>query len=391
MKSGFRVGKIWKIEVRIDWSWLLILALISWSLGVSFVEAHPDWSPVLSWGLAIGSALLFFASLLAHELAHSLVARARGIPVRNITLFLFGGISNIQREPSSPTGEFQLAIVGPITSFVLGLLFLVVGIFSVGGGEVNLLAPAQAVSQISPWSTAFLWLGSVNVLVAFFNLIPGFPLDGGRVLRSLLWAVTEDVSKATRWATRVGQVVAWMFILAGVAMVFNVQVPILGSGLVGGIWLILIGWFLHSAALQSHRQTIVREILEDVPVRKMMRADAPAVPAYISVEKFVDEHLMKTDEQAFLVIDGKNLVGMVTLDDVRKLPSEARSHSQVKEIMIPSEKLIVIAPEEDAAVGLQRMRSQDLRQLPVVHGGQIVGMLRRKDIVRWLQIQVQGI
>jgi Zn-dependent protease/CBS domain-containing protein len=391
MKSGFRIGKLMGVEIRIDWSWLLILALITWSLGFSFTTIHPDWDLGLSWGLAVVSAVLFFASLIAHELAHSLVARNRGIPVRSITLFLFGGVSNIQREPSSPGGELLLAIVGPITSFVLGLIFLVLGFFSVGAGAIPSLNPSLAFSQVSPWSTALFWLGSINILLALFNLIPGFPLDGGRVLRSLLWWASSDLTKATRWATRVGQVVAWLIILTGVAMIFNVQIPLLGSGLIGGIWLILIGWFLHSAAVQSYRQTIIREILEDVPVKKMMYTDVPAVPAYISVETFIEEHLMKTNERTFLVVDGVRIIGLVTLDDVRQVPRDARRNMQVNQIMTPSSKLLVISPEEDATEGFMRMRRQDLRQLPVVNGGRIVGILRRKDIIRWLQVQMQGV
>lgn len=284
-----------------------------------------------------------------------------------------------------------MAIVGPVTSFILGLIFLAFGFFSVGLPVINSGDFAEIVSQMNPWGTAMFWLGSVNLLVAFFNLLPGFPLDGGRMLRSLLWRIMDNLSKATRWATRAGQGVAWLIILTGVAMIFNVQIPLLGTGLIGGIWMILIGWFLHSAAVHSYRQTIIREILEDVPVKKIMFSDVPVVPASVSVETFIDDYLMRSDEQAFLVVDGTRINGLVTLDDIRRVSRDDRQSVPVQRIMTPSENLFVIAPEEDVAEGFQRMRSLNLRQLPVVVSGQIVGMLRRKDIMRWLQIQVQGI
>lgn len=208
MKTGFRLGKIFGIDIHIDWSWLLIFALVSWSLVSSFSLAHPDWSVSLRWAVAASAALLFFASILAHELAHSIAARYKGMPVRNITLFVFGGISNIQREPNSPFAEFIITIVGPLTSFVLGSIFLVLG---AGTFAVNNAMPADltlALASFGPLATILFWLGSVNILIALFNLIPGFPLDGGRLVRSALWAVTDDLSKATRWASLLGQAVA---------------------------------------------------------------------------------------------------------------------------------------------------------------------------------------
>jgi len=387
MNSGFSIGKIFGINIRIDWSWLLILALISWSLSVSFAQLHPSWNIITSIWLAIVAAVLFFASVLLHEVAHSVVARSRGIPVRNITLFLFGGVSNIQREPASPLGELLITVVGPLTSIILGVVFLVAGAVSVYASGLTLNVTAQAISRIGLVSTLFIWLGFVNILVGFFNLIPGFPLDGGRILRSLLWAATDNMRKATRWASGVGEAVAWLFILMGIGMIFGLSIPLLGGGLVNGLWFILIGWFLYNAAVQSYRQTVVQDLLQDIPVSRMMQTNVPSVPYDLPVDAFVNNHIMTSDDEAFLVMNDGDLMGLVTLDDVRKLPKEERSHTLVRDIMVPSNKLLVIAPTEDAAEGLARLRSEDVRQLPVVSNGSVIGILRRQDILRWLQLQ----
>ena len=223
------------------------------------------------WSTAVAAALLFFVSVLLHELAHSLVAQSQGVPVRSITLFLFGGVSDIQREPPSPRAEFLITIVGPITSFVIGvILSLLAGI------NANLLdtmaGSSSAMAGLSPLSTMLLWLGSINILLAVFNLIPGFPLDGGRVLRSILWAISGNLRRATRWASGVGQAVAWLFIFAGIMMVFGTDIPFLGTGLINGLWLAFIGWFLNSAALQSYRQVVIHDMLHGVPVARIMRS-----------------------------------------------------------------------------------------------------------------------
>jgi predicted transcriptional regulator len=230
-------------------------------------------------------------------------------------------------------------------------------------------------------------LGSVNILVGLFNLIPGFPLDGGRVMRSIFWGITDNLRKATRWASWLGQAVAWLLIFAGMAMIFGAQIPLLGSGFINGLWLIFIGWFLQSAAVQSYRRVVIQDILEDIPVKKLMSPNVPTVPADISVEQFVDNYLMQSDNRAFIVYDQDKMVGLVTMEDVRKVSNEARRSTLVRDVMTPSEKMIVVAPEEDVTDAFERLQTKDIRQLPVVTGNKIVGLLRRKDIVRWLQFQ----
>jgi len=389
MQNGFGLGKVFGINIKIDWSWLLIFALITWSLASSLGLIHPDWPALMNWVLALSAAVLFFGSILAHELAHALVARRMGTPVRNITLFMFGGISNIQKEPGSPFSEFLITIVGPLTSFIVGSAFLVLGIGSFVYNNVSMLQPLEALSHIGPVGTIFVWLGSINILIAIFNLIPGFPLDGGRIVRSTLWAVTNDLTKATRWASALGQVVAWGLILAGIAMMFGVSIPFFGTSFFNGLWIVFIGWFLQNASTQSYRKVVIQDVLEDVPVKRMMYTDVPIVDAGLSVQRLIDDYIMQTDNRAFIVFQNDKMVGLVTIEDIRKVDREARSLTILKDIMTPSKKLIVIAPEEEASDAFERLQSEDIRQIPVVNGNKIVGLLRRKDIIRWLQLHSQ--
>jgi Zn-dependent protease/CBS domain-containing protein len=387
MRSGFRIGRLFGINIYVDWSWLLIFFLVTWNLATSFTQVHPTWAPALIWGVAIVAALLFFTSVLAHELAHSVVAQMQDIPVRNITLFLFGGVSNIQQEPKSPRAEFLMAIVGPFTSIVLGIVFLLAA-GAAGGLPPNAATdPSAALAGLDPITTILLWLGPVNILLGLFNLIPGFPLDGGRVLRAALWAVTGSFRTATRWASGVGQVVAWLLILTGIATIFGVQVPFFGSGFVGGLWLAFIGWFLSSAAIQSEQQLILHDVLEGVPASRLMRSNVPTVPPTISVAELVHHYVMGTDERAFPVMDGDRLVGLITLEDIRKVAREAWDTTSANAIMTPAEELTSVTPQTDAAEALDKLQQRDVRQLPVVSEGHLVGMVRRRDIMRWLQLR----
>jgi Zn-dependent protease len=335
--------------------------------------------------VAFVAAVLFFLSVLAHELAHSLVAKARGMPVRNIKLFLFGGVSNIEREPPSPGAEFLMALVGPLTSIVLGLLLVVAGGFTAPVGDA-MADPEAVVAGLSPLATLLMWLGSINVLLGIFNLVPGFPLDGGRILRSIFWAVVDDLRRATRWASWIGQGIAWLMIVAGVSMIFGVQIPFLGGGVSSGLWLAFIGWFLNTSAVASYRQVVVQDILEGVPVSRMMRSNPPSVAPGISVDELVHDGVMGTDDHAFPVVEKGRLVGLVTLEDVRAIPRGSWGSTAVGEIMTPADRLVSVTPEEDAAEALNQLQARDVRQLPVMRNGSLAGLLRRRDVVRWLQL-----
>jgi Zn-dependent protease/CBS domain-containing protein len=385
MRSGFRVARLFGINIYIDWSWIFIFLLVTWNLaGVVFPTIYPqmDFGTVLA--LSVGASLLFFASVLVHELAHSLVAKARGLPVRRITLFIFGGVSNIEREPPSPATEFLVTIVGPLSSLLLGILFIYLGTQNM---ETLTLPSLEAFGQLEPLSTLFLWLGSINILLAVFNMIPGFPLDGGRILRSIIWAISGNLRWSTRIATWVGQAVAWLFILTGIAMVFGFQVPIFGTGLVGGLWLAFIGWFLNMAASQSYQQVVVADMLEGVPVARLMRSDPPLVDPQTRISRLIDKHIMGTDERAFPVLEHDRLVGLVCLEDVRKVPRAEWDNTMVQEVMTPAAELVTLSPRMDSNEAFQKLAQRDIRQMPVIENGQLVGMLRRRDIMRFLQLQ----
>lgn len=391
MRNGLRVGRIFGINIEIDWSWVLIFILVSWNLSIAFSASHREWGTGMRWTLAITAALIFFISVLAHELAHSLMARYRGVPVKSITLFLFGGVSNIQREPPSPMAEFLITIVGPLTSFIIGIFFLAMGTVTASGRTFFVTDPAATLSQFSPLTTLLLWLGSVNIMVGIFNLIPGFPLDGGRVLRSILWAITGNLRRATRWASFVGQGIAWLMILAGIAMFFDFELPVLGSGFASGIWLVFIGWFLNSAAVQSYRQLVLQDILEDVEVGRLMRSNPVTVAPDISVDRLVNEHFLGSGNDAFPVDSIDGIIGMVTLDDARKLAREEWQDKSVADIMTPLAQLSVLGPYDDASEALNILRTSEVKQLLVMRGRELLGIIDQRDLIRWLQIQSEGV
>ena len=388
MRNGFRVGTLFGISIHVDWSWILIFLLVTWNLaGAVFPALHPDWSIGMNIALGIAASLLFFVSILLHELAHSLVAKARGLPVRRITLFFFGGVSNIEREPPSPSTEFLMAIVGPLTSLLLGFGFIWLGRQNIPEMDTALRSPQQLLRGLDPLSTMLLWLGPINILLGLFNLIPGFPLDGGRVLRSILWAITKDFRRATRWATTIGQGVGWLMILAGVAMIFGATVPVLGSGTLNGMWLAFIGWFLVQAASQSYQQVVVEDMLEGVPITRLMRDPAPAVPPDLPISTLVYDHIMQGDERAFPVAEADRLLGMVFIENLRTLDRSSWDKTTVRDVMVPQNELETVTPREDAMDAFQKLTHREMRQIPVVQNGKLIGMLRRRDILRWLQLR----
>jgi Zn-dependent protease/predicted transcriptional regulator len=388
-RSGFPIGRLFGIGIFVDWSWLFIFALVTWNLGSSFLVLHPSWGLGLAWGLAVAGALLFFASVLAHELAHSLVAKARGVPVESITLFLFGGVSNIQREPPSPGDEFLITIVGPLTSIGLGLILYFLSQVTASGAGSFAGGGISAVTRRDALSTLLLWLGPVNVILGLFNLIPGFPLDGGRVLRALLWAITGRLRRATRWASRIGEAIGWLFIAAGIAILIGLRIPFLGNGFFSGLWAIFIGWFLASAAGQSYRQVVVHDVLRGIPVARLMRTDVTTTPPTDSINTLVHEHIMGTTERAFPVLDNGRMAGLICLDDVRRVPREDWDTVTVAQAMTPAERLTTVRPRDDAGLAVDELNRLDVNQLPVLEDGRLVGLVRRRDVLQWMHLHAQ--
>jgi Zn-dependent protease len=386
MRGGFRIGRIFGINIYVDWSWLIIFLLVTWNLGgLVFPTWQPGWGPALSCTMAVIASLVFFASVLVHELSHSLVAKARGLPVRRITLFLLGGVANIEREPPSPRTEFLMAIVGPISSILLGIIFLALGV-AAAGMPGPAASPGEFFGQLGPLATILFWLGPINILIGVFNMIPGFPLDGGRVLRSILWAIMDDLRRATKYASWAGRGIALLFIFAGIAMAFGVPVPIFGTGLLGGLWLAFIGWFLYNAATQSYQQVVIRDMLEGIPVSRLMRPDPRTVPVDISVGSLVYDHIMAGDERTFIVMDNGRVAGLVALEDARQVPRDEWDTRTVADVMTPAERLATVSPREDASDALQKFMVREVRQMPVMENNNLVGVLRMRDLMRWLQM-----
>lgn len=387
MGKALRIGRLFGIELRVDPSWLFIFLLIGWSLTSLFSSWHPDWAIATSVVVALSAALVFFASVLFHELAHSLVARGYDIPVRDITLHLFGGVSNIEKEPPTPGAEFLMAVVGPIASVGLGMIMIMLGAILIHLRVPDVDSAAAAIARLGPVTTVLVWLGPVNVAVGLFNLIPGFPLDGGRMLRAAIWKVTGSLSKATRAASGAGQGVGWLFVALGVVMALGYRVPFFGQGLTSGLWLAMIGLFLRNAAIAHLRGAAIEEALLGLRTMDLMRTTGPVVQADMLVRDLVEGWFMRFDVSAYPVLDADGaFVGIVSVDDVREIPAEQWSSQSVRQAMTPVERLTVGSPAEDLASAVRKLGSSNVRQLPVLEGGALAGMLYERDVMRWLEL-----
>ena len=389
MGAGIRLGTIGGVEVLLDWSLLIIFMLITVGLGSGlFAQWHPDWGPAVTWITAMAAAVTFIVSVLVHELSHAWVGRARGVEIRRITLFVFGGMAQMEGEPRRWQDEFWMAIVGPLTSALIGVVSIVAG--SLLAGDVR-LEPGNleaAIAALGPVPTLLFWLGPVNLVLALFNLVPGFPLDGGRVLRAGLWGLFGDLRRATRWAAAAGRAFAAILILAGFAMMLGFTIPAFGTGLVGGLWLALIGWFLNNAAIASVRQQQWHAALADVPVRRVMRTDVTTVGPDVSVSELVDGYLMTSGQRSFPVLDGRRFVGSIGIDDVRSVPRERWGTMAVADVMQPAAKLATLAPDDAALVAMSALNRQGGSEIPVVTPGnrELVGLLTHDNMLKWLEV-----
>jgi Zn-dependent protease/CBS domain-containing protein len=386
-----RLGRIFGIEVAIDRSWVFIALLMGWSLTAAFSRWHPDWSALTAFVTAVVATVLFFVSVVLHELAHSLVAKQFGIPVDRITLFLFGGVANIEREPPSAVAEFTTAVAGPLTSILLGVALTALGTVAIRLPANLIREPLTDLSALSPVESLLLWLGPINVIVGVFNLIPGFPLDGGRILRAAIWGATKDLHTATWWASAVGQAIGWGLVFIGVAIVFGAEVPLFGRGVVAGLWLAFIGWFLSSAASQTRRRQLVREVLEGVSVSRLLIPPGPVVPAHADLNTLVGDWMIRSGARAFPVVDDRGgFLGLVTFTDLRKVPREAWGNTEVVQIMTPRSELVTASPREDLADAADKLARADVGQLPVFDREQtLVGQLLRRDVMRWIELHIR--
>jgi Zn-dependent protease/CBS domain-containing protein len=383
---AFHLGKLFGIDIRIDASWLVIFVLLTWNLSAMFPGLHPDWPPVESIAVALAASLVFFGCILFHELAHSLVARRYNLRVRSITLFLFGGVSNIEQEPASPRAEFWMAIAGPAASIALGVWFFALALASTAVSVEDAPTALNGVARLGPIGTLFAWLGPVNIGIGLFNLIPAFPLDGGRVLRSIFWGISGDLRLSTRRVATIGQVFGWLFIVMGFAMTFGAHVVFFGTGLASGLWLALIGWFLHGAATQSYRRLAIDDALAGHTVAEVMRRDGAVVPPDLSLADLVHASFIPFDERALPVVRDGKLLGLVCLSDVRRVLREAWSSTRVDQVMRPRNVLAVATPNERLADAFARLAQNDIGQVPVLDGERLAGMLNRRDVGRRLEL-----
>jgi Zn-dependent protease/CBS domain-containing protein len=372
---GLRIGRIAGIAIHLDWSVMVIFILVVGSLATSWFPAtHRGWSLAIVWITAIAAGVSFFLSILVHELSHAVVGRAMGIPVKRITLFIFGGLAEMSGEPSRPSAELAMSIVGPIVSLFIGAVCSYTG-WALAGGSLT---------TDDPFATLLLWLGTVNFILGVFNLIPGFPLDGGRVLRSVLWAATGSLEKATRWATDLGRAFGWLLMGLGVLMAFGLVVPFLGTGIASGLWMVMIGWFLSNAARASYQQLLVKDALTDVPVTLLMKKDFVTVDGAMPLSKFVEDYAIPSDQRSFPVAVGNRMIGLISLEDVRNVPRDKWPTITIAEVMTPSSEIATLTKESNAHEALEQLGTRQVDQLPVVEDGALLGLIRRQDIIRWL-------
>jgi Zn-dependent protease/predicted transcriptional regulator len=363
--------KIAGIQIAVDYSWLVIFLLVLWSLSAGyFPQYYPGYRAFEYWSVGLVATLLFFASVLIHELSHSLVANRLGQQVRRITLFIFGGMAHLTREPKNGRTEFLIAVVGPLTSLALGGIFWLIGI------QLKALVVAPL------WTAVFDYLAFINVALGVFNLLPGFPLDGGRLLRSILWMRSGDLRSATARAANWGSGIAVGLMLLGALQIF-------GGALMGGLWLIFIGMFLRGAAQASYHGVVVEQALSGSKVRELMIAEPVCIPADTTVEQAIDEYFLRYGFGGFPVIDGDRIVGIVSLADIKRCAKEERGTSRVDRCMQPAEGKLQISAQASVADALRRMVEVGNGRLLVTDGTRIVGLLTHSGIARFTSLKTE--
>lgn len=363
--SAVRLGRVFGVELKLDYSWFLIFALVTWMLaGRHFPMMNPGWSPATYWVVGIATSLLFFGSVVAHELAHSAVAQAVGVPVHDITLFIFGGASRLSREPDRPRDELLIAVVGPLSSAALAAAFWVLA-----GATHGSAGPVNAVAS---------WLAYINLSLAVFNLLPGFPLDGGRVFRAIVWSITGSLPRATRVATITGRFVAFAFIFWGVWRFFE------GYG-VAALWIAFIGWFLYSAAAETDRDVALQDVLAGHSVREVLMPDCPRISPERTLADVVEQDILPSGRRCFPVMNDGILDGLLTLHQIKSVPRERWATTHVKDIMLDRTALKTVGPDDALTAVLDRMTSEDINQFPVLDGDRFLGVVARDRVLDFIR------
>jgi Zn-dependent protease len=362
--QGILLGKILNIPVNVDYSWFLIFILLTWSLAISYYPSEfKQWPTSWYWILGAITTIMLFISVLLHELGHSFVALRYKIPVRNITLFIFGGVAQISSEPPTAMSEFWIAIAGPVVSFLLAGLFALLELI---------------VSSLTPLFALMKYLAYINGTLGLFNLIPGFPLDGGRVFRAILWGASRDFRKATRIATGVGRAIAYIFILVGVYFIFS-------GNLSGGIWIAFIGWFLENAAQSQRQQMAMRDLLSGRTVSQAMSQNYAIISPTITLQRLADTHILGEGRRFFIVQDENRVRGVLTLQTIRQIPRDQWLNMPAEQAMIQAGDMQWVRPESELWDALERMDQNGVNQLPVIQDNQIAGLLTRENIISFLR------
>jgi Zn-dependent protease len=371
LKNGVPIGRAFGISLRLHYSWFFIFALVSWALVAGyFPTAYPAWSLTTRIGAGILTSFLFFGSVLVHELVHSLVAKSEGIQIDSITLFFLGGVSQMTDEPKLPKDEFRMAGAGPLASLIVGGIFL---------GIWFALRPMTTGTAEFVGAIAY-WLGFINLALGVFNLVPGFPLDGGRVLRSFLWWRSQDLRRATKIASNVGRGIGFLFIFGGIWLIFT------GNWL-NGIWFALIGWFLESAAVGSYRQLLLKDMLRGHVASEVMSRDCQVVSPDVTIDRLVNEHILASGHRCFPVVSDGHVMGIITMQNVRAVPHNLWGTKSVREAMTPLDRLKSVKPDEDLNTVLRILAQNDINQLPVVQDQNIVGMVARDSIIAFINFR----
>ena len=369
MRNSFLLGTFFGVELRADLSWLVAFGLVVWMLSAHYFPREAGWTFAASLTLAAATAILFFASVVAHELGHSLVSKRLGLPVPRITLFIFGGMAQLSREPDRPRDEFLIAAAGPLVSFALALGF---GALAwAGPGVVGL-----------PLATAGQWLGTINLILALFNLLPGFPLDGWRMLRAMVWGVTHNFKTATQTVGVTGKLIAFGIIFWGVWQIFQ-------GDWANGLWIAFVGWFIEQAATQSVARVALKDTLAGHAAREAMMSDCPHVPPVMTIRKLVDDVLLPSGRRCFPVVGGARVTGLITLNEIRAVPQDRWATTTVGTAMIPLKELKAVSPDTGLFDVFERLTQADLNQLPVMENGQLVGMIARDNILAFLQARAE--
>lgn len=368
MQAQVNLGRIFGFKIGLHVSWLIVALLIAFSLGGHFGASHPTWGRGVIWGMAIVTSVLFFAAIVAHELSHALVARQRGLPVRSITLFALGGVAQLEKDATDATTEFLVSIVGPIASAIIG--FVCLSLAWVLGWPV-MAEPA------TPLTAMLVWLGYINIGLAIFNMLPGFPMDGGRILRAIVWWRTGNAERATRVASMTGQVIAVTFIIFGILSFFR------GAGF-NGLWMAFIGWFLLNAAKAAYAHQDITERLRGVSVGDLMNRDCTVVDGNDNLETFVRDYLLHTGQRCFLVAEHGEVTGLVTSNEVKGIAKARWPYTVVYDVMRPLEELKAVTPETPVSEALEILGRDDINHLPALTNGRLEGMISRDQILSYL-------